>query len=159
MSEIGQTIKSKVVAKSNANWYNRSNNAPLLVIGTGGNGKSLSRGCYPSRTLQVRMLGTWKEGIQAVNNNGLRLIDERRKEFTYQVEATDNAIPAEREPICHRPGEILSNRGSSRKIGRLLNAGGVALTLQNGLDNHKALAQVLREGIELLLVSRRLGHQ
>jgi 2-dehydropantoate 2-reductase len=121
-----------------------SNNAPLLVIGTGAMA-SLFAGMLSASGLQVRMLGTWKEGIQAINNNGLRLIDERRKEFTYQVEATDNPDSCKGSQFAIVLVKSYQTELAAERLAACLNAGGVALTLQNGLDNHKALAQVLGE--------------
>jgi len=121
-----------------------SNNAPLLVVGTGAMA-SLFAAMLSASGLQVRMLGTWNEGIQALSNNGVRLIDEHGKEFAYPVEATDDPDSCKGSQFAIVLVKSYQTEFAAERLASCLNDNGVALTLQNGLDNHKALAQVLGE--------------
>jgi 2-dehydropantoate 2-reductase len=120
-------------------------NTPLLVVGTGAMA-SLFAAKLAASGSQVQMLGTWKEGIQALNTDGVRLIDEQGKEFVYPVEATDDPESCKGSQFAIVLVKSYQTRVAAERLALCLKDDGVALTLQNGLDNHEALAQVLGEG-------------
>lgn len=117
---------------------------PLLIVGTGAMA-SLFAAMLSASGVQVRMLGTWKEGIQALNTYGVRLIDELGKEFTYPVEATDDPKLCTGSQFAIILVKSYQTNLAAQKLTTCLNADGVALTLQNGLNNHQALSDVLGE--------------
>ena len=117
---------------------------PLLIVGTGAMA-SLFAAMLSASGVQVRMLGTWKEGIQALNTYGVRLIDELGKEFTYPVEATDDPELCTGSQFAIVLVKSYQTILAAQKLTTCLNADGVALTLQNGLNNHQALSEVLGE--------------
>lgn len=117
---------------------------PLLIVGTGAMA-SLFAAMLSASGVQVRMLGTWKEGIQALNTYGVRLIDELGKEFTYPVEATDDPELCTGSQFAIVLVKSYQTNLAAQKLTTCLNADGVALTLQNGLNNHQALSDVLGE--------------
>ncbi|UCD41213.1 MAG: 2-dehydropantoate 2-reductase [Chloroflexota bacterium] len=117
---------------------------PLLIVGTGAMA-SLFAAMLSASGVQVRMLGTWKEGIQALNTYGVRLIDELGKEFTYPVEATDDPKLCTGSQFAIVLVKSYQTNLAAQKLTTCLNADGVALTLQNGLNNHQALSDVLGE--------------
>ena len=65
-------------------------NDNILIVGTG----ALAT-LFAARLTQaghrVTMLGTWKEGIDALRKNGARLIDTNGNEQQFEVYATDDA--------------------------------------------------------------------
>ena len=117
---------------------------PLLIVGTGAMA-SLFAAMLSASGVQVRMLGTWKEGIQALNTYGVRLIDELGKEFTYPVIATDDPELCTGSQFAIVLVKSYQTNLAAQKLTTCLNADGVALTLQNGLNNHQALSDVLGE--------------
>lgn len=119
-----------------------SNKAPLLVVGTGAMA-SLFAAMLSASGMQVRMLGTWKEGIQAINSNGVWLIDEQGKEFNYPVEATDNPDSCKGSQFAIVLVKSYQTELAAETLASCLRDDGVALTLQNGLGNDLALAQEL----------------
>ena len=62
---------------------------PILIAGTGALATlfaaRLSANGHP-----VTMLGTWEQGLRALNENGARLVDATGVERAYPVEATNN---------------------------------------------------------------------
>jgi ketopantoate reductase len=61
----------------------------LLIVGTG------ALACfYAARLTQaghhVSMLGTWKEGLDALRQHGVRLVDANGNEQHFKVHATDD---------------------------------------------------------------------
>lgn len=121
-----------------------TNAAPLLVIGTGAMA-SLFAAMLSANGLQVRMLGSWSDGIQALNKYGVRLIDEEGNEFTYPVEATDNPEGCKGSKFAIVLVKSYQTELAAQRLASCLRDDGVALTLQNGLDNHKVLAEELGE--------------
>jgi len=67
------------------------NEPPILLVGTGAMA-SLFAAIFSSKGLKVRMLGTWTENIDILNENGVRFIDQHGYETHYPVEATSNRL-------------------------------------------------------------------
>ncbi|MCI0556681.1 MAG: 2-dehydropantoate 2-reductase, partial [Anaerolineae bacterium] len=91
----------------------------------------------------VTLLGTWKEGIDALRKNGARLIDTNGNEHQFEVHATDDA----HECVGTKQALVLVKAWQTeRAAGQLkecLADDGLAVTLQNGLGNYETLVQVL----------------
>jgi 2-dehydropantoate 2-reductase len=92
----------------------------------------------------VLLLGSWREGIQALNSSGIRLISESG-ERTVRVAATDDP----RACADVRMALVLVKAGQTARAAAQLQdclaSDGVALSLQNGLGNWERLSQVLGE--------------
>jgi 2-dehydropantoate 2-reductase len=95
--------------------------------------------------VKVRMLGTWIEGIQALNRNGVRLIDEEGQEYTYPVEATANPEHCAGSQFAIVLVKSYQTQSAAKMLASCLSDDGIVLTLQNGLDNPRVLAEVLGE--------------
>jgi len=115
---------------------------PILIVGTGALATlfaaRLSASGYP-----VTMLGTWKDGLDALNDNGARLVDADGAEGAYPVEAT-------RDPADCRGMQyalvLVKSWQTERVAGQLadcLAENGLALTLQNGMGNRELLTETL----------------
>jgi 2-dehydropantoate 2-reductase len=116
---------------------------PILIVGTGALATlfaaRLSAAGHP-----VTMLGSWENGLRALNENGARLVDPQDVEHTYPVEATSN--PADCRGARYAL-VLVKSWQTERVAGQLaecLAEDGLALTLQNGMGNREILAEALR---------------
>jgi 2-dehydropantoate 2-reductase len=114
----------------------------ILIIGTG----ALAT-LFAARLTQagqnITMLGTWKYGLDALRQQGVRLVDANGNEQQFKVHATDNP----RECVGAKHAIVLVKAWQTeRAAGQLkecLADDGIALTLQNGLGNYETLTQSL----------------
>jgi 2-dehydropantoate 2-reductase len=114
----------------------------ILIVGTGA-----LAALFAARLSQaghrVTMLGTWREGIDALNRDGARLVNSQGKESRYPVHATDN--PQECVGASH--AIVLVKAWQTEHVADQLKdclaIDGIALTLQNGLGNRETLIQSL----------------
>jgi len=92
---------------------------------------------------QICMLGTWKEGLDALRKGGARLVDAHGIEYRFEVQATDN--PREYSGIKY--ALVLVKAWQTQSVAGRLNDcladHGLAVTLQNGLGNRETLARTL----------------
>jgi len=117
-------------------------NAELLIVGTG----ALAT-LFAARLAQagrhITMLGTWKEGLDALDKNGARILDGNGKESRFEVQVTNNP----RECVGIKYALVLVKAWQTERVARqlaeCLPEDGLAVTLQNGLGNRETLAQSL----------------
>lgn len=114
----------------------------ILVIGTGAL-STLFAARLSEAGHHVSMLGTWKDGIQALNQNGARVSELNGKERAFQVHATDN--PDDVHDVRHAIVLVKSwqTKRVAEKLKGILAPDGMVLTLQNGLGNRETLARDL----------------
>ena len=115
--------------------------AEITIIGTGAMALFMG-GRLAKEGVKVRLLGTWKESIEAVNREGICV----------HQDGSPHYFPAQ---AYHDPGELKGTRlalvlvkswqteRAARQLRELLSADGVALTLQNGLGNREILSDRL----------------
>ena len=117
----------------------------ILVIGTGAL-STLFAARLSESGHHVSMLGTWKDGIHALNQNGARVSELDGKERAFQVRATDN--PGEVSNVKHAIVLVKSwqTKRVAEKLKGILAPDGMVLTLQNGLGNRETLARDLGAG-------------
>src|SRR3970282_2115651 len=93
--------------------------------------------------VQVTLLGTWKEGLEALGKNGARLVDGNGQEYEFDVQAASEP----RECVGIKRALVLVKAWQTERVARqlaeCLPEDGVAVTLQNGLGNRETLAQSL----------------
>src|SRR5688572_11380397 len=114
----------------------------ILLIGTGALATlfaaRLSEAGHP-----VHMLGTWKQGLHALQKNGACLLDASGNQHAYQVHVTDDP----RDVNGARRAIVLvkswQTERAARQLKECLVDDGLALTLQNGLGNYETLAREL----------------
>lgn len=116
----------------------------ILVVGTGAMA-SLFAARFAASGLNVCMLGTWIESIETLNKFGVRLIDEDGHESVYPVEATDDPDKCVGSQIAIILVKSYQTEQIALKLAQCLADDGLVLTLQNGLENHKTLAEILGE--------------
>jgi 2-dehydropantoate 2-reductase len=116
----------------------------VLIVGTGAMA-SLFAARLASSGIQVKMLGTWLESIQTLNESGVRLTDKDGSEKIYPVKATQDP----QECAGSRFAIVLVKSYQTRRVAEQLKSclanDGLALTLQNGLENDTTMAAVLGE--------------
>jgi len=115
---------------------------PILIVGTGALATlfaaRLSAAGHP-----ITMLGTWENGLQALNENGARLVDASGVEKAYPVEAINDPANCQRAQYAL---VLVKSWQTERVAGQLadcLTEDGLALTLQNGMGNRELLAGTL----------------
>lgn len=117
----------------------------ILIVGTGALA-TLFAARLTQAGNQVSMLGTWRDGIEALNRDGARLVDVRGREKRFLVRATGDP----RECSGARQVIVLVKAWQTERVARQLSAcladDGLVLTLQNGLGNRETLARDLGAG-------------
>jgi 2-dehydropantoate 2-reductase len=110
----------------------------ILIVGTGSLG-TLFAARLAGAGHRVTMLGTWTDGITALQKDGARLVDPGGKEQRFSVIATDDP----RDCTGATQALVLVKAWQTDRAARQLKAcladDGLALTLQNGLGNHETL--------------------
>jgi 2-dehydropantoate 2-reductase len=117
---------------------------PILIVGSG------ALGCLFAARLaatgqRVQMLGTWREGVVALQR-GVTLVAADGTKQTFPVEAS---LEAKDFRGAQQAIVLVKAWQTERAAGQLvecLAADGLALTLQNGLGNREKLAAQLGEG-------------
>ena len=114
----------------------------LLIVGTGALA-TLFAARLSEAGHAVTMLGTWKEGLDALQQNGARLIDESGNEHQAEVHVTNDP----RECTGTKYALVLVKAWQTERVTFQLKdclaEDGFAVTLQNGLGNRETLAQSL----------------
>jgi len=117
-------------------------NNNILIVGTGALA-TLFAARLSQAGYKITMLGTWKEGIEALRTDGARLVDSKGDEKQFPVHATEN--PGDCIGVKHVI--VLVKAWQTERVARQLKEcladNGLALTLQNGLGNREMLIQSL----------------
>ena len=117
----------------------------ILIVGTGALA-TLFAARLSHAGHRISMLGTWKHGLDAIRENGVRLIDASGHEHRYPVHATDDP----RECIDPKYALVLvkawQTERAAGQLSQCLAMDGLAVTLQNGLGNDETLTQSLGLG-------------
>jgi len=114
----------------------------ILLVGTGALA-TLFAARLSAAGHNVSMLGTWRQGLQALQENGARMIEADGNERAYKVRATAN--PQEVTPAQYALVLVKSwqTERAAKQLKFALAADGVAVTLQNGLGNRETLARAV----------------
>lgn len=114
----------------------------ILVVGTGALG-SLFAARFAQAGYAVTMLGTWKEGLEAIRAHGVLFTDSNGDQHQLPVHTTDNP----RECVGVKNALVLvkawQTQRAARQLKECLSEAGIAITLQNGLGNRETLIQSL----------------
>ena len=89
------------------------------------------------------MLGSWKAGLDALQKDGVRLLDPAGSEHQFPVRATND--PRECRGMHHALVLVKAwqTEYAAGQLGECLAEEGLAVTLQNGLGNRETLARSL----------------
>ena len=118
------------------------NKNSLLIVGTGAMACLFAARLAAAR-VRVIMLGTWNEGLQALNEHGVQLIDPQGQEFSYPIEATDDPNDCAEIPIALVLVKSWQTERAASQLNECLASDGLALSMQNGIGNREKLAKVL----------------
>jgi 2-dehydropantoate 2-reductase len=110
----------------------------ILIVGSG------ALAClFGARLAQaghsVTMLGTWREGIEALQRDGVRLVDEQNHERRFAVRAVSDPHECRHVKYAIVLVKAWQTERAARQLRDCLADDGLALTLQNGLGNRETL--------------------
>jgi len=117
---------------------------PVLIVGTGALA-SLFAARLAAKDIVVTMLGTWREGLAALRQYGVTLVQPNGKQQAYPVHVTDNPKDCKGAKYALVLVKSWQTQRAAVQLAQCLGSGGVALTLQNGLGNQEVLAKELGE--------------
>jgi 2-dehydropantoate 2-reductase len=114
----------------------------LLIVGTGALA-SLFAVRLAAAGMDITMLGSWPDGLAALCDHGVRLVEADGSELAYPVRAV--ADPAECRGISYALVLVKAwqTERAAQQLATCLPDGGLALTLQNGWGNRETLEQAL----------------
>lgn len=115
---------------------------PVLIIGTGALAIYFAARLSASGA-PVSMLGTWKEGLRALQKNGARLILEDGRELAARVTATDDPSTCKGARLALVLVKAWQTERAAAQLRECLSAEGLAASLQNGLGNRETLVRFL----------------
>jgi 2-dehydropantoate 2-reductase len=114
----------------------------LLIVGTGAMA-CLFAARFAAANIKVKLLGSWVDGLAALNHDGVRLVDIQGEERVFSV--TAYASPAECG-IVHNALVLVKSwqtQEAARLLSECLAENGIALTMQNGQGNQEILIEAL----------------
>jgi 2-dehydropantoate 2-reductase len=114
---------------------------PILIIGTGALA-SLFAARLTAAGQTVQMLGSWQTATDAINRDGLHLL-EGDEETSYSVSATANPAGCAGARYALVLVKSWQTQRAADQLAECLAEDGIALSLQNGMGNREILSQVL----------------
>ena len=117
----------------------------ILLVGTGALA-TLFAARLGEAGHSVSMLGTWKLGLQALRENGARIMDVEGNERAYKVHATDDPREVSGAKFAIVLVKSWQTERAAHQLKLALADDGHALTLQNGLGNRETLTRDLGTG-------------
>jgi 2-dehydropantoate 2-reductase len=117
----------------------------ILLVGTGALA-TLFAARFGEAGHSVSMLGTWKLGLQALRENGARIMDADGNERAYKVHATDDPREVSGAKFAIVLVKSWQTERAAHQLKLSLADDGHALTLQNGLGNRETLTRDLGAG-------------
>ena len=116
----------------------------VLVVGVGALGCLFSaRLCAAG--IPVSMLGTWPQALEALQQHGVRIQEEDGVQRAYPVLASSDPNVLGSSTLALVLVKAWQTESAARHLSTCLGQDGLALTLQNGLGNREALAELLGE--------------
>ena len=125
-----------------ASLVERNLKQPILIVGTGALA-TLFAARLSAVGHAITMLGSWENGLQALNTNGARLVDTDGVEQAYHVHATDAPEDCSDARFALVLVKSWQTERVAKQLTNCLSDDGLALTLQNGIGNRELLAGTL----------------
>jgi 2-dehydropantoate 2-reductase len=117
----------------------------ILIVGTG----ALAT-LFAARLSQaghaITMLGSWQAGLEALREQGARLVDSKGEEHRFKVQAIDDAQECRGAKHALVLVKAWQTERVAPQLKECLADDGVAVTIQNGLGNRETLARSLGAG-------------
>lgn len=117
----------------------------ILLVGTGALA-TLFAARLSEAGHAVSMLGTWKDGLHALQKDGARIIDANGNEKSYPVHATDNPNDVKDSKYALVLVKAWQTERAAKQLQDVLADDGLAVTLQNGIGNKETLQSTLGVG-------------
>jgi 2-dehydropantoate 2-reductase len=114
----------------------------ILLVGTGALA-TLFAARLSAAGYSVSMLGTWKNGLKSLQENGARIVDADGNERAYSVHATDDPNEVNGAKYALVLVKSWQTARAANQLRTVLSPDGHALTLQNGLGNRETLMRDL----------------
>ena len=117
---------------------------PILIVGTGALA-CLFAARLASAGIEVCMLGSWQDGLSALRQYGVRLVDLEGNSHQFPVDVLED--PGGRQQYSRAFVLVKSwqTERAAKQLNECLTTNGVALTLQNGYGNYEILKEILGE--------------
>ena len=114
----------------------------VAIIGVGAMGCLFGAKLAPNA--DVKMIGTWRAGVDAICNHGIR-IESATGAQNVRVFATTEPSQVGTADLVIIARKAWQTQGAAEQAACVLAPDGLALTLQNGLGNLEAIARVVGE--------------
>ncbi|MEA1978521.1 MAG: 2-dehydropantoate 2-reductase [Chloroflexota bacterium] len=113
----------------------------ILIVGTGAMASLFA--ARLAEVAEVTFLGTWEEGLDALETRGARLVetDGREESFPVRVARSPEECPGAKMAIVLV--KAWQTHRAADQLAECLHPQGIALTLQNGLGNREILENAL----------------
>ena len=118
------------------------NKDSILLVGTGALA-TLFAARLSEAGHSVSMLGTWKNGLHALQQNGARITDANGNERAYKVHVTDDPNEVSGAKVALVLVKSWQTERAAEQLKTALASDGLAVTLQNGLGNRETLVRDL----------------
>ena len=128
----------------------------ILIIGTGALA-TLFAARLASSGQRVTMLGTWPDGLSALRQNGVRMMDANGDEQIFSVHATDDPNECRGAKAAIVLVKSWQTERAAHQLKECLSDDGLAITLQNGLGNREILAKHLDGSFTTLVPAPSAG--
>jgi 2-dehydropantoate 2-reductase len=113
----------------------------VLIAGTGAMASLFA--ARLSEVAEVSMLGTWEEGLEALRQDGVRVIEADGSDESYSVRAFSDVEDCRGAQYALVLVKSWQTTRVAHQLAACLSPEGVALTLQNGIGNLEILQDVL----------------
>ncbi len=114
---------------------------PILIVGTGAMACLFAARLAPHT--RVTMLGSWPEGLRALRERGVTLVEGDGQPMAHAVEVAGTAARCRGARYALVLVKSWQTASAAARLAACLAEEGVALTLQNGLGNLEILQQAL----------------
>ncbi|OGN74388.1 MAG: hypothetical protein A2X25_05730 [Chloroflexi bacterium GWB2_49_20] len=117
----------------------------ILIVGSGALA-TLFAARLSVAGVQVSMLGTWKEGLSALEQHGAILVSPDGDEQAYPVQVLESSYNSAKFLQALVLVKSWQTERVAQQLPAFLHRQGLALTLQNGLGNRESLSHTLGPG-------------
>lgn len=114
----------------------------VLIVGTGALA-CLFAARLAAQGVKVTMLGTWREGLAALRQHGVMLVQPDGSQQAYPVTVIDDPKEGQGAKYALVLVKAWQTERAAKQLAECLAEDGLALTLQNGLGNQEMLAKFL----------------
>jgi 2-dehydropantoate 2-reductase len=114
----------------------------ILIVGTGAMA-CLFAARLAAAQLRVMMLGTWVEGLQALNHQGVKVVDNKGTEQVYPVKVSEDPRTCAGAKLILVLVKAWQTEQTGQRLLECITPDSLVLTLQNGEGNYERLAHLL----------------